>query len=163
MANKCIRPIKTIAIFTNRSSSAWLVFVPQPISRLTSGTRECLYSVAWWVQSNSSNLSESGSLIDLWQDGYSSTAFLPVMASDYSFTTYKLELLKNCWVHRFAFLVLEDIVYARMYWQWVGPKFHSLLSAHHLIGPHFLTTDNDKHMHLLTRLYGTCFLLLSKV
>ena len=41
-----------------------------------------------------------------------------------------------------------------MCWQWVGPKFHSLLSAHRLIGACFLTTDSDKCMRLLTRLYG---------
>ena len=32
--------------------------------------------------------------------------------------------------------------------------FHSLLSAHHLIGAYFLTTESDKRMRLLTRLYG---------
>ena len=37
---------------------------------------------------------------------------------------------------------------------WVGSKIHSLLSAHHLIGAHFLTTESDKCMRLLTRLYG---------
>ena len=37
--------------------------------------------------------------------------------------------------------------------QWAGPKLHSLLSAHHL-GTYFLTTEDGKHMRLLTRLYG---------
>ena len=37
--------------------------------------------------------------------------------------------------------------------QWAGPIFHSLLSAHHLIGTYLLTTESDKCMHLLTRLY----------
>ena len=50
--------------------------------------------------------------------------------------------------------MLEDIVYAQMYWQWEGSKFHPLLSARHLIGAHFLTTENDKRIRLLTRLYG---------
>ena len=38
--------------------------------------------------------------------------------------------------------------------QWAGPNFHSLLRAHHLIGAYFLTTESDKHMRLLTKLYG---------
>ena len=38
--------------------------------------------------------------------------------------------------------------------QWAGPIFHSLLSAHHLIGAYFLTTESDKRMRLLTRFYG---------
>ena len=37
----------------------------------------------------------------------------------------------------------------------MGPNFHSLLSAHHLIGAYFLTTESDKCMRLITRLYGT--------
>ena len=41
-----------------------------------------------------------------------------------------------------------------MCWQWVGPKLHSLLSTHCLIGACFLTTESDKRMRLLTRLYG---------
>ena len=39
-----------------------------------------------------------------------------------------------------------------------GAKFHSLLSAHHLVGAYFLTTKSDKCMHLLT-FYGTCIML----
>ena len=39
-----------------------------------------------------------------------------------------------------------------------GAKLHSLLSAHHLIGAYFLTTESDKRMRLLTRLYGICFI-----
>ena len=38
-------------------------------------------------------------------------------------------------------------------WQWAGPKLHSLLSACRLIGAYFLTTESDKCMRLLTRLY----------
>ena len=38
-------------------------------------------------------------------------------------------------------------------WQWAGPKLHTLLRAHRLIGACFLTTESDKHMRLLTRLY----------
>ena len=41
--------------------------------------------------------------------------------------------------------------------EWAGQKLHSLLSAHHLIGAYFLTSESDKRMHLLTRLYGTSF------
>ena len=44
-----------------------------------------------------------------------------------------------------------------MCWQWVWPKFHSLSSAHHLIGTYFLTTRSDKRMCLSTRLYGIFF------
>ena len=40
-----------------------------------------------------------------------------------------------------------------MYKQWAGPKFHSLLSTHPLIGAYFLTTESNKRMRLLTRLY----------
>ena len=43
-----------------------------------------------------------------------------------------------------------------MCWQWAGPKLHSLLSAHRLIGAYFHTTESDKRMRLLTRLYGIC-------
>ena len=37
--------------------------------------------------------------------------------------------------------------------QQVEPNFHSLLSAHYLIGAYFLTAESDKRMCLLTRLY----------
>ena len=80
---------------------------------------------------------------------------------DHGSMTYKLELLKNCWVDKFAYLgrVLEDIVYAWTYWQRAGQiKFHSLLTAHHLIGIPFLITESDKRMRLLTRLYSSCLL-----
>ena len=82
--------------------------------------------------------------------------FLPVMAFDHSSMTYKLELLKNRWVHNLLAMQLS----AQSYWQWAGPKFHSLLSAHHLIGAYFLTTESDKRMRLLTRLYGITITLL---
>ena len=74
------------------------------------------------------------------QNYYISTAFLPVMASEHSSKTYKLELLKNRWVYN----LLAMWSSARTYWQWAGPKFQSLLSAHHLIGTYFLTTESDK-------------------
>ena len=77
--------------------------------------------------------------------------FLPAMASDHSSMIYKLELLKNCWVHNLLAMCLS----AQTYWQWAWPKFYPLLSTHHVIGTHFLTTESDKHMRLLTRLYGT--------
>ena len=32
--------------------------------------------------------------------------------------------------------------------------FHSLSSAHHLIGTYFLTTESDKRMRSIARLYG---------
>ena len=78
-------------------------------------------------------------------------AFLPAIASDHrlSSITYKLELLKNCR----AYNLLAMCSKTQTYWQWARPKFHSLLSAHHLIGVYFLTTESDKHICLLTRLY----------
>ena len=66
--------------------------------------------------------------------------------------TNKLELLKNRQVCKFAGLCSST----QMYWQWMEPKLHSLLSAHHLIGAYFLTTESDKHMRLLSRHYGIC-------
>ena len=38
--------------------------------------------------------------------------------------------------------------------RWVGSTLPFLLSTHHLIGAYFLTTESDKRMCLLTRLYG---------
>ena len=38
--------------------------------------------------------------------------------------------------------------------RWVGLALPFLLSAHHLIGAYFLTTEGDKRMRLLSRLYG---------
>lgn len=39
--------------------------------------------------------------------------------------------------------------------RWAESILHSLLSARHLIGAYFLTTEGDKRLRLLTRLYGT--------
>ena len=47
-------------------------------------------------------------LTDSWQDDYISTDFLPAMASDRSSMTYKLELLKNHWVHNLLAMCLID-------------------------------------------------------
>ena len=60
-------------------------------------------------------------------------------------------ITEKCCVHNLVALSLS----ARTGWQWAGPKLHSLLSAHRLIGACFLTTESDKRMRLLTRLYGT--------
>ena len=60
--------------------------------------------------------------------------------------TDKLEFFKNHWVQN----LLAMCSRTRMHWQWAEPKFHSLLSAHHLIGTYFLTTESDKCMRLLT-------------
>ena len=78
--------------------------------------------------------------------------FLPVMASDYTSTNYYESFFKSRCVQNRLALWLR----ARTCWQWAGPKLHSLLyvNAHHLIGAHFLTTNSDKCMRLLTRLYG---------
>ena len=80
---------------------------------------------------------------------YFTMDFLPAMASNHSSMTYKLELLKNRWVHNLLAIC----------WLWAGPKFNSLLSIHRLIGTYFLTTLSGKHMHLLTRVYGNRFRL----
>ena len=47
-----------------------------------------------------------------------------------------------------------------MCWQWAGPKLHSLLSIHRLIGAYFLTTKSDKHIRLLTPLQYAAPLLI---
>ena len=50
-----------------------------------------------------------------------------------------------------------------MCWQWAGPKLHSLLSAHRLIGAYyFLTTERDECMRLLIRHYGIYNIILNK-
>ena len=72
------------------------------------------------------------------------------MASNHTFVNYNssglhTHRLQTCW------LVSSS---ASLCQEWVGPKFHSLLSAHHLIGAYFRTTESNKHMRLLTRLYG---------
>ena len=77
--------------------------------------------------------------------------FLPAMASNHASMNYYRAYSKNHCVHNLLALWLS----ARMCWQWAGPKLHSLLSAHYLIGTYFLTTESDKRMHLLTRLYSS--------
>ena len=74
--------------------------------------------------------------------------FLPAMTSDHSFMTYKLEFLKNRRVHNLLAMCSIDRALEHTSWLWAGPKFHSLLSAHHLIGPYFLTTESDKRICL---------------
>ena len=132
--------------------SAWLIFVTQPICIMRLATRECLYSIP------SCSLGLEGivwlsevSLVDSWWDDYFSTDFRPAMTSDQSSMTYKLELLKNRWVHNFLAMCSS----AQTYWQWTGPKFHSLLSAHHLIDAYFFTTESDKRMRFFT-VYHLC-------
>ena len=48
-----------------------------------------------------------------------------------------------------------------------GAKFHSLLSAHHLIGAYLITTKSDKLIHLLTAPHGhqlrSCLLCMPRV
>ena len=125
--------------------SAWLVFVSQPICRIISATWD---STQWYSFDCQTLWSESCWLVTR---RLSSTPLLPAMASDHSSMTYELERLKNRWVYNLLAMYLS----ARTYWQWAGPIFHSLLSAHHLTGAYFLTTESDRHMHLLTRLYGS--------
>ena len=91
-----------------------------------------------------------------------STDFLPAMTFDHSSMTYKQEFLNNRWVHNLlaAMCSIGDRALERTYWLWVGPKFYSLLSVCHLIGTYFLTTESDKRMRLLTRLYGMWYTIL---
>ena len=46
------------------------------------------------------------SLEDSWQDDYFSMDFLPATTYDHSSMTYKLELLKNRWVHNLLAMCL---------------------------------------------------------
>ena len=138
-----MRPIKT---------TVWLVFVSQTIYRI-SATRECLYSTSWCsLGRGRSDSSIEASLVDSLQDDYFSTGFLPAMASDHSSLTNTLERLKSRWILTCWSCArsIERSPNSRTYWQWAGPKIHSLLSAHHLIGVEFLTTESDKRMRLLT-------------
>ena len=77
-------------------------------------------------------------------------SFLPAMASNHTSMNYNGVVLKNHGVHKLLVLCSS----AQTCWQCVGPKFHSLLSAHHLIGAYFLTTESNKHDTYLTRLYS---------
>ena len=104
MSSKHMCPIKTIVnIHCSIKScphSAWLVFVSQPIFKIISATWECLYSTLWCSFGTGTVKLFEASLADSQQDDYFSTDFLPAMASDHGFMTYKLELLKNHWVHK---------------------------------------------------------------
>ena len=73
--------------------------------------------------------------------------FVPVNASDHSSTTYKLELLKNCWVHVCLPCVraLQPFIYAQSNVLTMGGA-----TLYELIGTHFHTTKSDKRMHLIT-------------
>ena len=130
-----------------------LVFVSQSICRIIPAIRECLYSTSWCCFGTGMVRHFEASLVDSWYDDYFSMYFLPAMAFNHISMTYKLELLKNHLIHN----LLAMCSSVRMYWQWVWPKLHSLLSPHHLIGTYFLTTESDKRMCLLTLtiLYGT--------
>ena len=57
--------------------------------------------------------------------------------------------------NRCVFNLLALWLSTRTCWQWAGPKLHSLLSAHCLVGTCFLTIESDKCRRLLTRLYST--------
>ena len=114
--------------------SVGLVFVSQPIYRIISTTWGCLYSTSWYSFGMGMVRLFEASLEDSWQDDFF-TNFLPAMAFDHDSMTYKLGLLKNHWVHN----LLAMCSSTQTYWQWARPKFHSLLSAHLLIGAYFLS------------------------
>ena len=137
MSNKCMCPIRmtanihpSIKLFTLCMASICLL----TCCRISiSYTKMPILNVTPWCSFGTGTVRLFGaSLVDSWQDNYFSTAFLPVMASNHSSMTNKLELLKNltCWPCAWAL--------NRMYWQWAGPKFHSLWSTHHLIGTYSL-------------------------
>ena len=67
------------------------------------------------------------------------SSFLPVMASDHN---YYRAFSKNRCVYNLLALWLS----AWTCWQCAGPKLHSLLSTHSLIGACVLSTESDKHM-----------------
>ena len=92
------------------------------------------------------------SLDDSRQVDYFSMDLLPVMASDHSYTTNKLELLKitefiTCWPCARALECMDD---------GCGQNFTLSIkytSSTRCIAIYFLTTESDKHMCLLTVLY----------
>ena len=77
--------------------------------------------------------------------------FLPVMASNSSSMTYKLELLNNHRVHNLLAMCSINQAFERI--DNGGGQIFTLLNAHHLIGAYFLATES-KCMRLLTRLYS---------
>ena len=79
--------------------------------------------------------------------------FLPVMASNHTSMNYITDLFSRiikfitCWPSAQAFKRADS---------GQGQNFTPYLSAHHLIGTYFLTTESDnyKRMCVLTSLYG---------
>ena len=161
MCNKRMRPIKTTVnihcynreLSTHCTASTCL----QPTCRIISATWECLYSTLWssfgtgTVRLRVPSKSRGLATRRLFFHGFSASDG----RFDHSSMTYKLEFLRNHWVHSLmATCMMCSINWT--YWQWAGPKFHALLNAHHLISAYFITTESDKCMCLLTRLYGNC-------
>jgi hypothetical protein len=87
-------------------------------------------------------------------DYYSTIFFQRWLPIILPWTINSRAFFKNCRVYSLLALWLS----ARTCWYWAWPKYHSLLSVHRLIGPNFLTTESDKRMHLLTRLYDNLWL-----
>ena len=128
MCNKCMSPIKTTVnihryIIESCPHTAWLVLVSQPTCRIISATWECLYSTLWRsfgmgtvrlrVRSKSRGLATRR----LFFHGFSASDG----SFDHSSITYKLELLRNCWVHSLMAMCMMCPI-NRAYWQWAGPK-----------------------------------------
>ena len=80
---------------------------------------------------------------------------LAAMASNHTFMNYNSSglhshRLHTCYMYLGSLESLERLLVLIM----GGANFHSLLSAHHLIGTYFLTIESDKCMCLLTRRYS---------
>ena len=149
-----MRPIKTIVIVIVRPCSTWLELIYQPVFRYPSAW-DRLYST---LRCSTETGSDSWPLSALTEASakeisYFSMVFfqrwLPIILP-WSITELSP---RNTGIHNLLAMSLS----ARTCWQWAGPKLHSLLSAHRLISACFLTIESDKHMRLLTRLYGSAF------
>ena len=157
-----MRLIKTTVIFTVQSRVVHALHGMARINlptyfRIASCTRSALLNTEMFHWDGFGLLTSTGS-----ESPKKSTVFhcfLPAMASDHTPMNYYRAYSKNRCVYNLLALWLS----VRTCWQWAGPKLHSLLSAHHLIGACFLTTESDKRTHLLTRLFGTLFQFCLKV
>ena len=158
--NKRMRPITTtvIVIVWSRCSMLYMARTNLPTYfRIASCMRSAILNTSMFHWDGFGLLTFALTEASAKEIGYFSTVFfqrwLPIILP--------WTITEKCCVHNLVALSLS----ARTGWQWAGPKFHSLLSAHRLIGVCFLTTESDKHMRLLTRLYGnhlrTCWQFVS--
>ena len=144
-----MHPIKTTVIFTVRSRVFHGRSILPTYFRIASCMRSAILNTAMFHWDRFGLLTSTEASLAK-EVGYFSTVFfqrwLPIILPR---TITEL-------IPRIAVFITCSFVIER--WQWAGPKFHSLLSAHRLIGACFLATQSDKRMGLLTRLYGIVFL-----